>query len=161
MNKKYVVRLTADERTHLEEIISKGKAAAYRIRHANVLLKVDVDGPGWSDEEVAEAFGCHGNTARNVRQRLVEQGLDAALERKKQEKPSRERVFDGEREARLIAVSCSEPPEGCAKWTMQLLADRVVELEIVGATSASTVRRTLKKLQCGFARFPCADADGF
>ena len=138
MNKKYIVRLTADERTRLEEIVSKGKAAAYKIRHANILLKVDADGPGWSDEEVAEAFGCHGNTA----------GLDAALERKKQEKASRERVFDGDREARLIAVSCSEPPEGCAKWTMQLLADRVVELEIVDATSASTVRRTLKKTNC-------------
>lgn len=145
MNKKYIVRLTAAERTLLENLVSKGKAAAYKIKHANILLKVDADGPGWSDEETAEAFGCHANTARNVRQRLVEQGLDAALERKKQQMPSRETIFDGESEARLIAVSCSEPPAGSACWTLQLLADRVVEMEIVETVSASTVRRTLKK----------------
>jgi len=148
MNKKYVVRLTFDERKLLEAIVSKGKAAAYKIKHANLLLKVDADGPGWSDAKTAEAFGCHSNTVRNVRQRLVEQGLDAALERKKQETPSREKIFDGEKEARLIAVACCEPPEGCARWTMQLLADRVVELEIVDGTSASTVGRTLKKTNC-------------
>ena len=132
----------------LKEIVSKGKAAAYKIRHANILLKVDADGPGWSDEQMAEAFGCHGNTVRNVRQRLVERGLEAALERKKQQAPSREKIFDGENEARLIAVCCGEPPAGCAHWTMQLLADRVVELEIVETVSATTVGRTLKKTSC-------------
>jgi transposase len=132
----------------LREIVSKGKAAAYKIRHANILLKVDADGPGWSDEQMAEAFGCHGNTVRNVRQRLVERGLEAALERKKQQAPSREKIFDGENEARLIAVCCGEPPAGCAHWTMQLLADRVVELEIVETVSATTVGRTLKKTSC-------------
>ena len=145
MNKRYIVRLTADERALLEDLVSKGKAAAYKIKHANILLKVDADGPAWTDEETADAFGCHGNTVRNVRQRLVEQGLDAALERKKQETPSRERIFDGEKEARLIAVSCSEPPSGSARWTLQLLADRVVEMEIVETVSATTVGRTLKK----------------
>ena len=148
MNKKYVVRLTAGERALLREIVSKGKAAAYKIRHANILSKVDADGPGWSDEETAEAFGCHGNTVRNVRQRLVERGLETALERKKQQAPSREKIFDGENEARLIAVSCGEPPAGCGHWTMQLLADRVVELEIVETVSATTVGRTLKKTSC-------------
>ena len=148
MNKKYIVRLTVDERSLLEEVVSKGKAAAYKIKHANILLKVDADGPAWSDEETADAFGCHTNTVRNVRQRLVEQGLDAALGRKKQETPPRQKIFDGEKEARLIAVACSEPLEGCAGWTMQLLADRVVELEIVDAVSASTVGRTLKKMNC-------------
>ncbi len=148
MNKKYVVRLTAGERTRLEEIVSKGKAAAYRIRHAHILLKVDASGADWSDEETAEAFKCHCNTVRNVRQRLVEQGLEAALERKKQQMPSREKTFDGGNEARLIAIACSEPPEGCARWTLQLLADRVVELEITDAVSSSTVRRTLKKTNC-------------
>ena len=148
MNKKYIVRLTVDERSFLKEIVSKGKAAAYKIKHANVLLKVDADGSGWSDEETGEAFGCHANTVRNVRQRWVEQGLDAALGRKKQETPSREKIFDGEKEARLIAVACSEPLEGCAGWTMQLLANRVVELEIVDAVSDSTVGRTLKKMNC-------------
>lgn len=148
MNKKYVVCLTADERTLLENLISKGKAAAYKIKHANILLKVDADGSDWSDEETAEAFGCHANTVRNVRQRLVEKGLEAALERKKQETPSRERILDGESEARLIAVSCSEPPAGSARWTLQLLADRVVEMEIVETVSATTVGRTLKKTSC-------------
>jgi transposase len=148
MNKKYVVRLTADERTLLESLISKGKAAAYKIKHANILLKVDADGSDWSDEETAEAFGCHANTVRNVRQRLVEKGLEAALERKKQETPSRERILDGKSEARLIAVSCSEPPAGSVRWTLQLLADRVVEMEIVETVSATTVGRTLKKTSC-------------
>lgn len=148
MNKKYIVRLTTDERSMLQNLVSKGKAAAYKIKHANILLKVDADGPGWSDEETAEAFGCHANTVRNVRQRLVEQGLDAALERKKQQSPSRERIFDGEKEAKLIAVSCSEPPTGSVRWTLQLLAERVVELEIVEAVSPTTVGRTLKKTNC-------------
>lgn len=148
MNKKYVVRLDAIERRLLKELVGRGKAAAYRIKHANILLKVDADGPSWSDEETAEAFGCHANTVRNVRQRLVEKGLEAALERKKQEQPSRERIFDGQKEARLIATSCSEPPEGRAAWTLELLADRMVELEIVESVSATTVGRTLKKTNC-------------
>ena len=118
MNKKYVVRLTADEQRLLKGIISKGKAAAYKIKHASILLKVDVDGPNWSDEATAEAFECHTNTVRNVRQRLVEQGLEAALERKKQQTPSREKIFDGEQEAKLIAIACSEAPKGCARWTL-------------------------------------------
>ena len=102
VNKKYIVRLTKRERARLEDMVAKGRAAAYRIRHANILLKADADGPGWTDEHIAEAFGCHVNTARNVRQRLVEQGLEAALEQKKREKPPRERVLDGRKEARLL-----------------------------------------------------------
>ena len=146
MNKKYVVRLEDGERCMLDEMVRKGKAAAYKLKHANILLKVDADGPNWSDEEAAEAFGCHANTVRNVRQRFVEQGFEAALERKKQERPSREKIFDGESEARLIATSCSQPPEGRAAWTLELLADRMVELEIVETVSATTVGRTLKKM---------------
>jgi transposase len=145
MNKKYIVRLTGDEREYLEEIVSKGKAAAYKIKHANLLLKTDAEGPNWSDEQAAEAFGCHANTVRNVRQRFVEQGLDAALQRKKRDCPPRERILDGKKEARLIAVSCSEPPQGRSRWTLELLADRLVELEIVESISASTICRTLKK----------------
>jgi len=148
MNKKYIVRLDDAERRLLKEMICKGKAAAYKIKHANILLKVDADGPGWSDEETAEAFGCHSNTVRNVRQRLVEHGFDAALARKKQEQPSREKIFDGEKEARLIATSCSEPPAGRAAWTLELLAERMVELKVVEAVSATTVGRTLKKTNC-------------
>ena len=145
MNKKYVVRLDAQERSLLEQMVSIGKAAAYKVKHANILLKTDAEGPNWSDEQTAEAFGCHANTVRNVRQRFVEQGLEAALARKKQEQPSRRPIFDGEKEARLIATSCSQPPAGRVAWTMQLLADRMVELEIVEQVSAKTVERTLKK----------------
>lgn len=145
MNKKYIVRLTEAEREYLEQIVSKGKAAAYKIKHANLLLKTDADGPNWSDEDVADAFGCHAGTVRNVRQRFVELGLEAALLRKKREQPAREKILDGKKEARLIAVSCSEPPKGRSRWTLQLLADRLVELEIVESISASTICRTLKK----------------
>ena len=149
MNKKYIVRLTESEREYLEEIASKGKAAAYKVKHANLLLKTDVDGPNWSDEEAADAFGCHVNTVQNVRQRFVEQDLDAALHRKKRDCPPREKILDGKKEARLIAVSCSEPPEGRSRWTLELLADRVVELGIAESVSASTICRTLKKTNCG------------
>lgn len=145
MNKKYVVRLTAEERKYLEDFVSKGRRSAYKIKHANILLKADADGPQWSDEAIAEAFSTHSNTVRNVRQRFVEQGLDAALERKKQSAPSRKRILDGEKEARLLAIGCSEPPEGHPRWTLHLLAQEMVRLDIVEGISYETVRRTLKK----------------
>ena len=145
MDKKYLVRLTGEERVQLEELIAKGKAAAYRITHAHILLKADADGPAWSDERIAEAFSVHVNTARNVRQRFVEGGLEAALNRKKPLMPPRQRVLDGEKEARLIALSCGEPPAGRARWTLHLLADKMVELRFVDSISHETVRQTLKK----------------
>jgi hypothetical protein len=145
---KYVVGLTEGERRELIELVSKGQAAAYRIKHANVLLKVDADGPNWTDAEAAEAYSCHVNTVSNIRRRFVNNGLTAALERKRQNRPSRERVFDGAKEAKLMATACSEPPAGRAHWTMQLLADRVVELKIVDSVSRKTVERTLKKSNC-------------
>lgn len=145
MARKYVVRLSSEEREALELLVKKGKTQAYRIKHANILLAVDADGPDDSDEEAAEAFGCHLNTVSNVRQRFVEQGLEAAVERKKQKSPSRERILDGEKEARLIALACSAPPEGRSKWTLQLLADKLVALKVVESISDQTVRRTLKK----------------
>jgi transposase len=145
MVKRYVVRLTDEERGGLEELVSTGKAAAYKIKHANILLKVDVEGAGWTDEQTAEAFGCHRNTVAHVRQRLVEHGLEAALGRKKRATPGRQPVCDGAAEAKLIALRCSEPPAGQAKWTLRLLADRAVELEIVPAISHETVRQVLKK----------------
>lgn len=148
MNKKYIVRLTDDERAQLSELVNKGTAQAYRIKHANILLRIDASGAGWGDEQAARAFGCHVNTVRNVRQRLVEEGLAAALERKKQETPSRERILDGECEARLIALACTEAPAGRAKWTMRLLAEALVELDVVEEVSRETVRRTLKKMNC-------------
>ncbi len=145
MNKKYVVRLTAKERKYLEEFVSKGKRAAYKIKHANILLKADADGPGWSDEAISEAFSAHANTVRNVRQRFVERGLVAALERKKQSTPSHKRILDGEKEARLLAIGCSKPPKGRSRWTLHLLAHELVRLDIVESISYETVRRTLKK----------------
>lgn len=143
--KKYIVRLTEEERQSLTELVTKGKAAAYKIRHANMLLKADADGPSWTDKAIADAFSAHSNTVSNVRQRFVEEGLESALNRKKQENPSNKPKFDGEAEARLIALSCKEPPEGYARWTLRLLADKVVELEIVDSVCHETVRQTLKK----------------
>jgi len=145
MAKRYVVRLTDEERRRLREMVSKGRAAAYRIKHANILLNVDADGPNWTDERAAEAFGCHPKTVANVRQRLVEGGLDAAIERKKRDRPPRTPVCDGEAEARIIALRCGEPPAGRARWTLRLLAEKAVELEIVPAISHETVRQVLKK----------------
>jgi transposase len=149
MRKKYVVRLMAEERFMLEGLVSKGRTQAYGMKHANVLLAVDADGPGWSDEQTAQVFRCHQNTVRNVRQRFVEQGLEAALARKKQERPSRERILDGEREARLIALACSQPQDGRAKWTLNMLADELVALEVVPSISDTTVWRALKKTNSG------------
>jgi hypothetical protein len=146
MNKKYIIRLTAEEREELEDLTKKGKTQAYRIKHANILLAVDADGPNWPDHQVAQAYKCHQNTVRNVRQRFVEQGPEAALERKKQDVPSCERIIDGDVEARLITIACSRPPEGYAKWTMQMLADELVALHVVDSVSGQTVWRTLKKM---------------
>lgn len=153
--KKYIVRLSKEERQELEALVRKGRTPAYKIRHANILLTVDTNGPAWTDQRAAEALGCHDNTVRNVRQRFVEQGLTAALERKQQREPSRQRVLDGEGEARLIALACSQPPEGRRRWTLQLLADKLVELSVAESISDQTVRRTLKKTNCGRT---CANA---
>ena len=145
MNKKYIVRLTVEERKELENLVKKGKIQAYRIKHANILLAVDAEGPNLSDQSSVGIFGCHQNTVRNVRQRFVEQGLEAALERKKRDKPPRELKIDGEKEAQLIAMACSQPPAGRAKWTLKMLAEKLVELDVVDAISDQTVRRALKK----------------
>jgi hypothetical protein len=145
MPKKYIVRLSDAERQHLTELISKGKTAAYKIRHANILLKADADGPAWTDARIAESFSVSIHTVMGVRQRLVEEGFEAALTRKKQAHPSRQPRLDGEGEARLIALRCSAPPTGHARWTLRLLADQAVALEIVETISHETVRQTLKK----------------
>ena len=145
MNKKYIVRLTAEEKKELENLVKKGKTQAYRIKHANILLAVDAGGPNWPDNQVAKAYKCHQNTVVNVRQRFVEQGFEAALERKKQQVPSRKRIIDGEKEAKLISIACSKPPQGSAKWTMEMLADKLVALKVVDSVSGQTVWRTLKK----------------
>jgi len=146
--KKYVVRLTDGEREHLEGLVRTGKAAVYKIKHAHILLQSDADGPGWKDERVAEVFRCHTNTARNVRQRFVEDGMEAALERKKRPLPARERILDGKAEAHLIALACSDAPKGRVRWTLSLLADKLVELNVVDSISYRTVQRALKKTDC-------------
>lgn len=145
MNKRYIVRLTPSEREELEDLVSKGKANARKIVHAQVLLKVDADGPRWIDERAAEAFCVSTSTVRTIRERFVNEGLQSALNRKPQSSPSRERTLDGAGEAHLIAVACSKPPEGQVRWTLQLLANRLVELKIVDTISYETVRKTLKK----------------
>jgi len=148
MHKKYIVRLTSEEREPLEGLVKKGRIAVPKMKHAQMLLRVDAEGSNWTDERVAEALGCHAQTVQSVRQRFVEEGLEAALERKPQARPSRARILDGEKEARLIALGCSPPPEGHSRWTLKLLADRLVALDFVEAISYETVRRTLKKTSC-------------
>jgi transposase len=145
--KKYKVTLTAEERQQLHDLIAAGKAAAQKLTHARILLKADaaVGGPAWTDERMAEALEVSVATVERLRQRFVELGLEAALGRKKQDRPSRERKLDGRAEARLIALACSAPPEGRKEWTLRLLADRLVELEIVDTICHETVRRVLKK----------------
>lgn len=145
MNKRYIVRLSEEERRQLKDLVGKGRAAAYKICHANILLLADADGPAWGDERIAEALSCHVGTVANVRMRLLERGLEGALERKKQERPSRQRLLDGQKEARLIALACSEPPQGRARWTLHLLADKMVELKVLESISHETVRQALKK----------------
>jgi transposase len=145
--KKYKVTLTADERQALHDLVAAGKAAAKKLTHARILLKADAapDGPAWTDARIAEAVEVNRTTVEQVRQRFVEQGLEAALVRKKQDRPSRERKLDGAGEARLITVACSAPPQGRAAWTLRLLADRLVELQVVETISTETVRQVLKK----------------
>ena len=145
--KKYLVRLEPEERGQLKQLVRVGKAAVYRIRHANILLAVDESeaGPKLKDAEAAEAFGVAVRSIESLRKRLVEEGLDAALARKKQARPSVEQMFDGEKEAKLIAMACGAKPEGRARWTLELLADRVVALKIVVCCSPQTIMRTLKK----------------
>ena len=143
--KTYIVRLTSEERELLQDLVSKGKTQAYRIRHAHILLKADSDGPAWLDREIAEAFSCNRSTVEGIRKRFVLEGLDSALERKKRAKPPTERILDGAKEARLIALACSEPPEGRDRWTLQLLADRLVWLTHLESLSYEAVRLVLKK----------------
>jgi transposase len=145
--KKYRVTLTTAERESLTGLIATGKAAAKKLTHARILLKADqADGsPGWIDGQIAEALEVSVATVERVRQRFVEQGLEASLGRKKQDKPSRERKLDGAAEARLIALACSTVPKGRLTWTLQMLADKLVELKVVDSICPETVRQTLQK----------------
>ena len=145
--KKYRVTLTDEDRHDLQQMIAAGTAAARKLAHARILLKADAadGGPAWADARIADALEVGVATIERVRQRFVEHGLEAALCRKRQDRPSRERVLDGAAEARLIALACSPPPNDRPCWTMRLLADKLVELEVVEAISDETVRRVMKK----------------
>ncbi len=145
--KEYNVTLTDQERQSLHDLIAAGKAAAQKLAHARILLKADAadGGPAWPDHRIAEAIEVSTATIERVRQRFVEQGLEPALVRKPQGRPSRLPTLDGRAEARLIALACSQPPDGRKSWTMRLLADKLIELEVVPSISDETVRRSLKK----------------
>jgi hypothetical protein len=145
MNKKYVVRLTDEERGLCQAIVKKLKGTSEKVRRAHILLKADADGPAWPDAKIAEAFDCRVQTIENIRLRFVLEGFAQALERKKRVEPPTACKLDGEAEAKLIAMRLGKPPAGYGHWTLRLLAEEMVALEIVDSISHETVRRTLKK----------------
>src|ERR1700681_807524 len=156
--KKYVVRLSGEEREQLETLIRKGKGPAQRLLKARILLKADVSegGDGWSDSRIIEALETGASMVYRVRKQLVEEGLEAVLSRKQRTMPAIARIFDGEKEAKLIALACSEPPKGRVRWSLRLLENKVVELNIVDRASDSTIGRVLKKTFSS----PIADSNG-
>jgi transposase len=145
MQKKYIVRLSRKERETLQEVVKKLKGGSQKVRRAQILLKADAKGAAWSDNQIAEAFGCRRQTVETIRQRLVERGFHETLEGKKRSAPPTEKLLDGKQEAQVIATRLGPPPKGYAHWTLRLLARKVVELEITESISYETVRRTLKK----------------
>lgn len=145
MQKKYIVRLTQQERDTCLEVIKKLKGTSQKVRRAQILLKADADGPAWTDRKIAEAFSCRTKTVENLRQRFVEQGFEQTLERKKSQAVPANKCLDGAGEAKVIAMRLGPPPKGYAQWTLRLLARRVVALEIAESISHETVRQTLKK----------------
>jgi transposase len=149
MKKVFIVRLTEAERVELEALVRKGKASALAIARARILLKADQgkDGEARPDAQIAAALGIAAKTVFNVRRRWVEEGLDAAIHRKKQDCPSRFRKLDGVAEAKLVAACCGPAPQGRARWTLRMLVDKLVELEVVPSISPETVRGTLKKMR--------------
>lgn len=145
MRKKYIVRLSDEERSELQQVVKKLKGTSQKVKRAQILLKADADGPGWTDERIAEAFSCRVQTVEKIRQRLVERGFRETLDGAKREKPPTEKRLSGEQEAQVIAMRLGSPPAGYANWTLRLLARQVVALELVDFISHETVRQTLKK----------------
>jgi transposase len=145
MNKRFIVRLSVEERDQLESLVAKGRAAARKLTRARILLKADCGdlGPAWSDQQIREALDLGAITVHRVRRSFVEGGLEGALGRRSL--PRRPRMLDGEQEAHLIAIACGSPPAGRCRWTLRLLADKLIELGHVETVSHETVRRTLKK----------------
>ncbi len=145
MVKKYMVRLSDQEQNFLKDIVKRLKGTSQKVRRANILLKADINGPNWNDAKIAEALSCQTRTVENIRKRLVTEGLDRVLTRKRRETPPTPKKLDGKQEAEIIALRLGPPPAGFANWTLRLLAGQVVALEIVESLSHETVRRTLKK----------------
>ena len=146
MNKKYIVRLSDAERRACDNVVKKSKGSSQKARRAQILLKSDADGPAWTDEEISEAFGCRAQTVENVRRRFVTESFESALEGQKRDTPPTLPILDGEAEAKVIAMRLGKPPAGYGRWTLRLLAEQVVELEIVESISHETIRTTLKKM---------------
>lgn len=147
MKKKYIVRLSLEERQELVETVKKLKGSSQKVRRAQILMKADVNGPGWTDARIADAFCCRIQTVENLRKRLVTEGFRTAFEGKRPSSSPRSKVLDGKQEARIIAMRLGKPPKGFSNWSLRLLAERVVELGIVPAVSYETVRQTLKKTE--------------
>ncbi|NGX60384.1 MAG: hypothetical protein KR126chlam3_01557 [Chlamydiae bacterium] len=147
MRKKYIVRLSIEERQILEEMVKKFKGISQKIRRAQILLKADVDGPNWTDRKIAEAFSCRTKTVENVRECLVTEGFETVLNGKQRAEPPRKKLLDGEQEAKLIAMRLGSPPDGFGSWSLRLVAEQLMVLEIVDSISHETVRRTLKKTE--------------
>ena len=143
--KRYIVRLTAQEREICQQTVRKLNGSSEKVRRAQILLKADADGPAWTDQRVAEAFSCRTKTVENIRQRCVQEGFEQALERKRRASPPVPKLLDGEQESQVIALRLGPPPKGYANWSLRLLARRVVELAIVESISHETIRRTLEK----------------
>jgi len=148
MAKRYRVTLDKPEREELHQLLAKGKADVRRLKHAQILLKADESegGPAWSDERIAQAVGCGSATVERVRRRFVEEGLELALSPYRTPRREYRTKLDGEQEAKLIATACSAPPQGRARWTLRLLADKLVELKVVDSISHEAVRQALKKM---------------
>jgi len=145
MYKKYVVRLSDQERDVCEQVVKKLKGSSQKVRRAQVLLKADADGPNWPDARIAEAFNCRVRTVENLRKRLVTDGFDLALDGRKRAEPPTPSKLDGVKQAKLIAMRLGKPPAGYGRWTLRLLADELVALEVVDSISPETVRQALKK----------------
>ena len=145
MLKKYVVRLSDEERETCTQVVGKLKGSSQKVRRTQILLKADADGPVWTDARIAEAFNCRIQTIENLRKRLVTQGFDLALNGKQRQTPPTPCLLDGSGEAKLISMRLGKPPAGYGRWTLQLLADELIALEVVDSISHETVRKTLKK----------------
>jgi transposase len=146
MKKKYVVRLSAEEKATCEEVVKKLKGSSQKVMRAQILLKADINGPGWTDDKIADAFGCSRQTVEQVRERLVSNGFELTLDGKRPSTPPRPKLLSGEQEAELIAMRLGSPPAGYGSWTLKLLQNQMIELEIVDTISHETVRKTLKKM---------------